>query len=78
MLLAGMVALGIVWGWLAGGALARRRWRDALVTLAGAALQGSLLPAAVAGPATAWYAVAATLGACVHLAWLRGLRRVRP
>lgn len=74
MLLAGTIALGLVWGWLAAGVARRRAWRASVVTLIGLAVQGLLLPAAVAN-SPVWYAGAVLAGLWLHLGWLQSIAR---
>ncbi|HEU5088290.1 MAG TPA: hypothetical protein VFT99_12620 [Roseiflexaceae bacterium] len=74
MLLAGTIALGLVWGWLAAGVVRRRRWRASVVALAGLAVQGLLLPSAIAS-LPVWYAGAVLAGMWLHLGWLQSIAR---
>ena len=74
MLLAGTIALGVVWGWLAAGVVRQRRWRATIVALGGLALQGVLLPAAIAS-LPVWYVGAALAGMWLHVGWLQRIAR---
>lgn len=77
MLHLGVTGLGMVLGWLAGGALRARAvsWRWALALgVASASLGGEARW--LAGQNGMWPALAATaVGLVAHLAWLEGLKR---